>query len=95
MKYVSIDYCLRCQSNKIFKEYPIVQCRDCKAIISIENNRQDQLDEIRSIKFHTSFCHVCIMCLDDKTYVDGRLAINLSLPFDVSEDKLKTYLTFS
>ena len=95
MKYNDIDICIRCGSNKIIKEYPVVHCQDCKTLIAIEVGRKDHRDEIKSIKFNTTFCHVCIMCWQNETYINGEKMINSSLPPTVSEEKLRTYITFS
>lgn len=95
MKYQDVNICLRCQDPGLIKDYPLAHCQKCKALIIAETNRRDHRDEIKVIKFTTSLCHVSIMCWENETYINGENFINCALPPNISEDKLKTYITFS
>jgi len=87
-----VESCLRCHGENILPSFPVIFCKDCGTIMSFENNGPK--DGLKCVKFHTKSCQVRIMCLEDKTFIN-ELELGVALPFDVSDEKLHTYLVFS
>jgi hypothetical protein len=88
-----VNACLRCHGTNILAAFPVICCKDCSAIMSFETNGLPK-EGLKCVKFPTKSCYVTIMCLENKTYVD-EYQLNIALPFDISDEKLKTYLIFS
>jgi len=92
IKFGEIDKCLRCGTDKITISHPVIVCNCCKCIMVTDNRYYGQ---IKFIKFHSGNHHVMVDLIDNMTYVNGDPLINSVLPFDVTEDKIITYLVFS
>lgn len=52
-------------------------------------------DELENIRFMLSSYHIDIRLLKNKTYVNISTILNCLLPINITEEKLKLYLTFS
>ena len=93
MKFDEIKLCLRCNTENILCAYPIVKCQDCGTIMATDGASHS--NKLLLIKFDVGSYHVGIYPKSGKTYINGLTMLDVILPFDVTEDKVKSYLLFS
>jgi len=92
IKFGEIDKCLRYGTDKITMSHPIIVCNHCKCIMGADSMHYGRM---KFVKFHSGNHHVMMDLIENTTYVNGDPLINSILPFDITEDKILTYLVFS